>query len=63
MRNRTALRAALRQMSKGGVRVVPLISFDVMCAQCGSYAHVVTIGKGRGGGTQVICNSNNQHRR
>jgi hypothetical protein len=63
MRNRTALRAVLRKMSKGVVRRSLGPFTGVTCTDCGSYARVVGINKSRGGGTQVICNSDNTHRR
>jgi hypothetical protein len=60
MRNRTILRAASRKL-----RVRQLIGpfTGVMCNQCESYARVVGVNRSRGGGTQVICNNDNRHRR
>lgn len=61
MRNRTELRAALRKVTL--VRRTASLFTGVMCRECKSYARVINIGKGRAGGTQVICSNDNRHRR
>jgi hypothetical protein len=61
MRNRTILRAASRKIRRERHLLHPFTG--VMCNECESYARIVAINKSRGGGTQVICNSDNRHRR